>query len=357
MLRSSLNIMCCPCCKGNLELEIFEKKLGRIREGLLSCLMCRTSYIVCNYIPRMVPQYLYENSEFCDKYSIDTRTLLDKWPGEKDNILDIQTHTEDNFGYEWDHYANLGWESATGVNDSSADESFRWFHHKLMLDKSDIDGKVVLDAGCGNGRYSQIASLLGSQIISIDITRAVDVTFKNLNSEKKLAQVYQADILHLPFKPETFDVVFTIGVIQHTGAPLLAVENLASLVKKKGLLSVRTYRRGNSRLEENDAAIRNETVKFTLEELHEFTDIMSALTHFLIKKELFEAVKKHINIFYRKFDIFDWYAAPVAAKLTYDELRGVFGRCAITPIRDRDDGTDEEQRAFDAISIVGIKND
>jgi 2-polyprenyl-3-methyl-5-hydroxy-6-metoxy-1,4-benzoquinol methylase/uncharacterized protein YbaR (Trm112 family) len=356
MLKSSLDIMCCPDCKGSLELESFKNQVGRVKDGLLTCKVCGTCYIICDYIPRMVPENLYDNHEFCENYPINTNALLKKWSDVQIEILDIQNHTESNFGYEWEHYSKLGWIDVTGIDDSSTDESIRWFHEKLLLNEKDIKNKLVLDAGCGNGRYSRIASAYGANIISMDITRAVEVAFKNMNSERRLAQVYQADILHLPFKPESFDVVFTIGVIQHTGAPLTAVEHLAELVKSNGLLSVRTYRKGNSRLEENDAAIRSETIKFTLDELHEFSNIMSDLTNFLLKKGLFAAAGKHINIFPKKYDIFDWYAAPVAAKLTYDELRQVFERCGITPIRDLDDKTDAEQRAFGAISIVGTKD-
>ena len=356
MLKTSLDIMHCPDCKGHLDLEIFKKQFGRIQEGLLTCRACGICYIICDYIPRMVPENLYSNNEFCENYSINTTKLLKKWSVIDIEISDIQNHTESNFGYEWEHYAELGWIDTAGIDDSSTGESARWFREKLLLNKNDINGKLVLDAGCGNGRYTRIASEFGAHIISIDLTRAADVAFKNMASEKRLAQVCQADLLHLPFKKNSFDVVFTIGVIQHTGAPLIAVENLARLVKKDGLLSVRTYRKANARLEENDAAIRNETVKFTLDELHEFTNIMSDLTNFLLKKGLFFYVSKHLNIFPKKYDIFDWYAAPVAAKLTYDELRQIFKQCEITPFRDLDDGTDAEQRAFGAISIVGMKD-
>ena len=138
MLRSAVEIMCCPDCQGSLELEVFTKKLGRVEDGLLTCKTCRVCYIVCDYIPRMVPENLYNNHEFCKKYAIDTETLLKQWSDVKIDICTIQNHTESNFGYEWEHYANLGWTENTGSDDSSTVESIRWFHEKSLLKENDI---------------------------------------------------------------------------------------------------------------------------------------------------------------------------------------------------------------------------
>ena len=106
-------------------------------------------------------------------------------------------------------------------------------------------------------------------------------------------------------------------------------------------------------MEENDAAIRAVTTKFSLEELHEFADILSQLTRFLGRKGLYAAATRHLCLFGKRYDIFDWYSAPIAAKLTYREMRQVFADCGLTPIRDLDDGTSPEDRNFSALSIVG----
>lgn len=355
MLISLVDNLCCPVCKSDLLLKQYDKTPLGVREGLLICKPCNIVYPISNFIPRMVPASLYDSATFCKTYSIKTEALLHHWPDCPQDLSSIQSQTQSNFGHEWEHYASLGWESNSGDDASNLQESIKWFREKLLLDSDDIAGKLILDAGCGNGRFSHAALELGANVVSMDLTKAADVAQNNLFGTKNVPQVVQGDILHLPFKQEAFDIVFTLGVIQHTGKALTAVEKLAESLKSKGLLSVRTYRRGNKRLEENDAAIRAVTTQFSLHELHEFSDLLHALTKFVIRKGLFGAVARHINIFPKRYDIFDWYAAPVAEKLTYREMRDTFTAIGLQTIRDSDDDTTPEDRTFGAISIVGQK--
>lgn len=353
MLKSLNRYLCCPICRGNLDLTVFVEDKGRVQEGALTCPSCHIIYPVTGWIPRFVPGYLRHEPEFWARHDLPLDRMLRSWPDEHTEVASIQTQTQSNFGHEWDYYANLGWTDTTGVDASNNAESQQWFHEKTLLDATDIQGRVILDAGCGNGRFSRVALDAGATVISLDLTSAADVAFNNLQQCGKIPMVVQGDILHLPFRPEAFEAVFTIGVIQHTGKPLEATARLAELVRPGGLLSVRTYRLGNPRLEENDTAIRNLTTTFSLEELHEFSDILAQLTKFLIRKNLYSQVARHINLFPKRYDIFDWYSAPVAAKLTYAEMRATFTQSGLEVVRDADDNSSPEQRSFSAISIVG----
>jgi len=355
MIMSLLNVLHCPKCQGDLSLDSFKEEADTIVDGCLLCAKCNVIYPIIHEIPRMVPMNLYDSSGFCAEYGVLAGALFSTWEDVPNEVKELQSHTSHNFGHEWDYYSTLGWTDATGVDASNIEETFNWFHEKSLLEKDDLNGKFILDAGCGNGRFSRAAMDLGGTVVSMDLTHAVEVAHGNLKRNGGTPHNIQGDILHLPFKPESFDVVFTIGVIQHTGAPLEAAAKLAGLVKKEGLFSVRSYRRGNARMEENDAAIRAVTTTFSQDELHEFADILSKLTVFLGKKGLYTAVTRHICLFGKRYDLFDWYSAPVAAKLTYREMRDVFSQCGITPIRDLDDGTSPEDRNFTALSIVGRK--
>ncbi|EGJ51985.1 methyltransferase domain-containing protein [Desulfocurvibacter africanus] len=355
MLKSMHRYLHCPACKADLALDIFDKTVVGISAGILTCTACSTIYPIVDHIPRMVPSYLFDASSFFEAHSLSLDRMLRSWPDEVREISKVQVHTQENFGHEWDYYSRLGWTDETGTDASQVAETLHWFREKTLLTPDDTAGRLTLDAGCGNGRFSRAAFDADAIVISMDLTRAADVAFKNLFEYGRMAQVVQGDILHPPFRPATFDVVFTIGVIQHTGAPLQAAANLAGLVKPSGLFSIRTYQRGNDRMEENDAAIRKVTTTFTLNELHEFSDILFRLTSFLVRKGLYADVTRHICLFHKRYDIFDWYSAPVAAKLTYAELREVFAACGFTTLRDADDGSSPQDRAFSAISIVGHK--
>ena len=355
MLPSLIHLLRCPLCQGALETHVLEKQTARIKEATLTCASCGQLYIVSNFIPRMVPTNLYDPVPFCDNHSISLDALLSHWPDEETVVATLQAETQKNFGHEWEYYASLGWNEPSGADSSSTQESINWFQEKLLLTPADLQGRIVLDAGCGNGRFARVAIAMGCNLVGMDLTTAADVALRNLTADNKVAQIIQGDILHLPFAKEVFDVVYTIGVIQHTGKALAAAKKLSQLVRPDGLFAVRTYRKGNSRLEENDAAIRKVTTQFTLAELHEFSDLMHNLTTFLLRKGVLWDVTRHINLFPKRYDIFDWYSAPIAEKLRYRELRALFASCGIDVIRDADNGVDIEKRSFDAISILGRK--
>ena len=56
MKRSLLAILCCPVCKGDLELRAREEREGEILEGGLFCGRCVVEYPVSDGIPDLLPR-------------------------------------------------------------------------------------------------------------------------------------------------------------------------------------------------------------------------------------------------------------------------------------------------------------
>ncbi len=56
MKRSLLPILCCPVCKGDLELNIVKENNEEIIEGTLKCGACRVSYPIEDGIPDLLPR-------------------------------------------------------------------------------------------------------------------------------------------------------------------------------------------------------------------------------------------------------------------------------------------------------------
>lgn len=56
MKRSLLDILCCPVCKGDLELRTTDEDSGEIREGNLFCPRCVVEYPVSDGIPDLIPR-------------------------------------------------------------------------------------------------------------------------------------------------------------------------------------------------------------------------------------------------------------------------------------------------------------
>ena len=139
----------------------------------------------------------------------------------------------------WHQHARTQYDSAEST------ESAETFLEKTGLTRRDLEGKTVLDYGCGSGRFSEVATSLGARVVGLDLTSAVDVAAENLG-DRAFAGV-QADALNPPFKRAAFDVVFSIGVLHHTPDCRLGVKRAAGLVKPGGIVAIWVYWRRMSR--------------------------------------------------------------------------------------------------------------
>lgn len=102
--------------------------------------------------------------------------------------------------------------------------------------------KWILDAGCGAGRFLDVASTNDCQVVGVDISNATDAARATLGDRKNLHLV-QASLYELPFRREVFDGCYCIGVIQHTPNPQAALRALPRILKRGGRLAVTIYER------------------------------------------------------------------------------------------------------------------
>ena len=56
MKKDLLDILCCPTCKGDLELNIEREKNGEIIEGKFNCIKCKAIYSINDGIPNLLPK-------------------------------------------------------------------------------------------------------------------------------------------------------------------------------------------------------------------------------------------------------------------------------------------------------------
>jgi len=100
-------------------------------------------------------------------------------------------------------------------------------------------GLQVLDAGCGMGRWLHFARQEGAAIVGMDVSAAIDVAAAR---DGDGADFVQADLRLPPFAPESFDLVYSLGVVHHLEDPLSGVRALARLVRPGGELRLYVYR-------------------------------------------------------------------------------------------------------------------
>lgn len=140
------------------------------------------------------------------------------------------------FGDQWKEYKKTQLDSYSGspITETRLD---RCLGDGL---KNNLAGKLVLEAGCGAGRFTEVLLNKGAQLVSSDLSSAVEVNAENFPQNDKHL-VIQADINDMPFADESFDVVICLGVIQHTANTEKTIEDLYKLVKKGGWLVIDHY--------------------------------------------------------------------------------------------------------------------
>jgi 2-polyprenyl-6-hydroxyphenyl methylase / 3-demethylubiquinone-9 3-methyltransferase len=105
-----------------------------------------------------------------------------------------------------------------------------------FLSEVDLTDRMALDAGCGTGRGAERLAQRGARVTAIDIgPHLVRAAVRRSG-----CHAAQASILQLPFPASSFDVVFSTEVIEHTPAPLEAVQELYRVVKPGGHLVLST---------------------------------------------------------------------------------------------------------------------
>jgi hypothetical protein len=98
----------------------------------------------------------------------------------------------------------------------------------------------VLECGCGAGRFTEVLLGAGARVTSIDLSDAVEANREGFPPGEK-HRIAQADILRLPFAPRSFDIVFCLGVVQHTPSPEHTIASLYAQVAPGGTLAIDHY--------------------------------------------------------------------------------------------------------------------
>ncbi len=173
-----------------------------IDEGRLICTSCGRTFPIVRSIARFVPSEGYAHS----------------------------------FGYQWNYFDKTQLDSHMG-NDLSRERFFATTQWPKQM-----DGQAILEAGCGMGRFTQIAQETGAEIFSFDLSNAVEANLRN-NGDSGRVHIVQASIYEIPFRKESFDKVFCMGVLQHCPDVRAAFMSLLPFLKPGGEIVVDVYQK------------------------------------------------------------------------------------------------------------------
>jgi SAM-dependent methyltransferase len=105
--------------------------------------------------------------------------------------------------------------------------------HDVMLRYLPKDGLIV-DAGCGTGRWPIHLQGLGYRTIGIELSHEANLLGKRQQPDVRLVE---ADVNYVPFKEHAVDAVLSLGVVEHNEAgPLDALRETHRILKPNGLL-------------------------------------------------------------------------------------------------------------------------
>jgi len=194
------NYFVCPECHGDLSLSAYDS--GEVIEGQLAC-SCGRTYAISRGIPRFVAGEAYT----------------------------------DTFGRQWTRWARTQHDSLNGM------KLFRQrFIQYTGRQPESLAGKVVVDAGCGPGAFIDVVQGYAKVVIGFDLSVAIDACYR-LHGTAPSVYLAQADIFKPPVRPNTADLLYTFGVVQHTPDPERAFRSLLPLIRPGGEVALWLYRR------------------------------------------------------------------------------------------------------------------
>ncbi len=160
----------------------------------------------------------------------------------KDNQkIQSQIETRSNnfsFSMEWNAFEQNQMDKTWGL---STDVRLEQFYLETGQTETSIVGKIILDAGCGNGLLTAALAQKGAIVYGIDFSESVFQAAPKSNLSTVL--YVQGDLENLPFEPNFFDIIISNGVIHHTQNTKSTFSKVAKTVKNGGLFYVWLYSR------------------------------------------------------------------------------------------------------------------
>jgi SAM-dependent methyltransferase len=114
----------------------------------------------------------------------------------------------------------------------------------LGFSEADYTNKKMLDCGCGTGEFTCWYAAKGNEMTAIDLSAPSIERAKVYAESYKLNEridFRKVSVLEMDFPDNTFDVVYSYGVLHHTADPVRGFENMVRVTKPGGVVIVSVY--------------------------------------------------------------------------------------------------------------------
>ncbi len=284
-----LDIVRCPSCRSRLDLHalveerrplarpaLAERCVGsaeryerEIREGFLRCTGCPLVYPVLAGVPRLIRNAYEEYQEFYWRH----REALGGLEGMEGVLRRLGTvdasafdrRSNESFGRQWQEYQ---YGDRTWFKDDLALRQGE-FLASMDLKEDDLRGRLILDAGCGNGKLTASVATYEAEVVGMDLSRSVERAAENAErsagENAPFVHFVQGNILEPPLAQESFDHIHTSGVLHHTPDTWRSFRSFLTLGKPGAHVYVQLYRVREPWIGIPNAAIRAVTSRLPVE--------------------------------------------------------------------------------------------
>ena len=245
-----LDIVRCPACRSPLGLHATAEEqrpitdpalrarcVGdpadyerEVREGFLRCTGCPLVFPVIAGVPRLVRNAYEEYRDFFWR----NREALGNLDGVEETLKKLgavdpaifDKRSNESFGRQWQEYQ---YGDRTWFKDDLALRKGE-FLTSMDLPEDGLQGRLLLDAGCGNGKLTASVAAYGAEVVGMDLSRSIERAAANAEAssgaDAPFIHFVQGNILEPPLAEAIFDHIHTSGVLHHTPGHLARLPQL-----------------------------------------------------------------------------------------------------------------------------------
>ena len=151
---------------------------------------------------------------------------------------------KDVYDRRWARSSGTKDEDILSLHNPYTQVSFFYYHYNRFISTQlkrhldELKGKRLLELGCGRGTSSIYQAVIhGLEVVPTDYSEgAVTIANRNMDKYGVPGQAVQADIFNLPFPPGSFDVVISLGVMEHIENAVDAYREMHRMLRPGGVM-------------------------------------------------------------------------------------------------------------------------
>lgn len=340
----------CPVTRSPLTLQVISEKLkvfdeGRemiVEEGILFSEK-DWFYPIIKGIPRLCVESFLDYPDFLNKqmfdYNIKASNIKNLHPNILEAVIKKNKRTKESFTKEWglfDYEKDKTW----GVD---GNELVERFYLETNENAETLKDKIVLDAGCGNGKLNYLLGKEGIQNIGMDFSTSIEAA--QFNNRSKNTHFIQGDVQFPPVAFRHFDLIHSSGVLIATNNTELSFSCLTPALKDTGKFSVWLYQPSKDFIHNSFNVARNLTSKLPLS----LKRILYSTTVFPVSYVIKKIKGNKQNSREMMIDILDWFTPEFRWEHTQEEVAAWFQKRSFRDVK-------VTQNGLFGYNIIGILN-